>query len=231
MKTTLIVIIAITFIGCKQKEIENEISDKSLQNIENKNEIKDCKCYNGLEEKPNKVYTFSDNNSISICGYEENNEYSEFGIFDCKTEKLISGYDAIQTCKLNFDNDKLYIIELNKLPTNDKWEWNDIKVAEEIITVKNKSIISLGTKPLKVEINISEKTQTEFLDLLETESYKKIEVEEILARLEILSICGNERAKKKLYSIENDKNYILDGAYAEQYKDAISNIEWRNKKE
>ena len=231
MKTTLIVIIAITFIGCKQKEIENEISDKSLQNIENKNEIKDCKCYNGLEEKPNKIYTFSDNNSISICGYEENNEYSEFGIFDCKTEKLISGYDAIQTCKLNFDNDKLYIIELNKLPTNDKWEWNDIKVAEEIITIKNKSIISLGTKPLKVEVSISEKTQTEFLDLLETENYKKIEIEEILARLEILSICGNERAKKKLYSIENDKNYELDGAYAEQYRNAIATIEWRNEKQ
>ena len=228
MKSTLILILTFVFIGCKQKEINQKTITESLQKIENSN---DCKCYNGLEEKPIKTYTFSDNNSISICGYEENNEYSEFGIFDCKTEKLISGYDAIQTCKLNFENDKLYIVELDKFPTNDKWEWNAIKVAEEIITIKNNSIISLGAKPLKVEINIPEKTQTEFLDLLETANYKKFEVEEILARLEILSICGNERAKKKLYSIETDKNYILDGAYAEQYKDAIATIEWRNKKQ
>ena len=228
MKSTFILILTFVFIGCKQKEINQKTINESSQKIEI---VKDCKCYNGLEEKPIKTYTFSNKNSISICGYEENNEYSEFGIFDCKTEKLISSYDAIQTCKLNFENDKLYIVELDKLPTNDKWEWNDIKVAEEIITIKNKSIISLGAKPLKVEINISEKTQTEFLDLLETENYKKIDVEEILARLEILSIYGNERAKKKLFSIETDKNYILDGAYAEQYKDAIATIEWRNKKQ
>lgn len=230
MKTTLIVIFVIIFIGCKQNEIENEIANKSLQNIQTDNKIKDCKCHNGLKKKPKKIYTFSDNNSIAICGYEENNEYSEFGIFDCKTEKLISGYDAIQTCQLNFENDKLYIIELNKLPSNDKWEWNNIKVAEEIISIKNKTVISYGAKPLKIQINISEKTQSEFLDLLETEGYKKIDVEEILARLEILSIYGNERAIKKLYSIENDKNYELDGAYAEQYKNAIATIEWRNKK-
>jgi hypothetical protein len=231
MKSTLTIILILVFIGCKQKESKHKTLDKTSQNNEITTEIKECKCFNGLEEKPNKIYTFSDNNSISICGYEENNEYSEFGVFDCKTEKLITGYDAIQTCKLKFENDKLYIIELNKLPTNDKWEWNDIKVAEEIIEVKNKSVISLGTKPLKVKTTISEKTQKEFLDLLETESYKKIEVEEILARLEILSICGNERAKKKLYSIKNDKNYELDGAYEEQYKNAIATIEWRNKKQ
>ena len=65
------------------------------------------------------------------------------------------------------------------MPTNDKWEWNDIKVAEEIIAVKNKSVISLGTKPLKVKTTISEKTQKEFLDLLETDGYKKVEVEEM----------------------------------------------------
>jgi hypothetical protein len=231
MKSTLIIIFILVFSGCKQKEIERKTLDKTSNNNEITTKIKECKCFNCLEEKPNKIYTFSDNNSISICGYEENNEYSEIGVFDCKNEKLITGYDAIQTCKLKFENDKLYIIELNKLPTNDKWEWNDIKVAEEIITIKNKSVISLGAKPLKVEITISEKTQKEFLDLLETESFTKIEVEEILARLEILSICGNERAKRKLYSIENDKNYELDGAYEEQYKNAIATIEWRNKKQ
>ena len=150
MKSRLIIILAFVFIGCKQKEIDQKAINKSSQKIENKTKNIDCKCYNGLEEKPIETYIFSDNNSISICGYEENNEFSEFGIFDCKTKKLISGYDAIQTCKLNFENDKLYIIELNKLPTNDKWEWNNIEVAEEIITIKNKSIISLGAKPLKV---------------------------------------------------------------------------------
>ena len=231
MKLTLIVILALAFIGCKKSEMNQKSINEISQKIKNKTKKADCKCYNNLEGKPIKIFTFSNNHSISICGYQENDEYSEFGIFDCTTEKLISEYDAIQTCKLKFKNDKLFIIELNKLPTNDKWEWNDIKVAEEIITIKNKSVVSLGSKPLKVEINISEKTQKQFLDLLEIENHKKVEVEEILARLEILAICGNERAKKKLYSIENDKNYILDGAHAEQYKDAIANIEWRNKKQ
>ncbi|MBF4465417.1 hypothetical protein [Flavobacterium sp. LC2016-12] len=230
MKSTLIILLTFTFISCKQKEVEQKTIIQSLQNIKNKTDIRDCKCYNELKEKTIKIFTFSDNNSISICGYEENNEYFEFGIFDCKSKKLISGYDAIQTCELKFENDKLQIIELNKLPTNDKWEWNNVKVAEEIITIKNNSIISLGVKPLKVETKISEKTQTEFLNSLETEKYKKFDTEEVLARLEILSIIGNERAKKKLLSIENDKNYELDGAYMEQYRSAIASIKWREKK-
>lgn len=230
MKSAFIILITFAFISCKQKEIEQKTIVESLQNSNNKTDIKDCKCYNELKEKPIKIFTFSDNNSISICGYEQNNKYSEFGIFDCKSKKLITGYDAIQTCELKFENDKLQIIELNKLPTNDKWEWNNVKVAEEIITIKNNSIISLGVKPLKVEITISEKTQTEFLNSLETENYKNFDTEEVLARLEILSISGNERAKKKLLSIENDKNYELDGAYKEQYKSAITSVKWREKK-
>lgn len=225
MKITHFLLFIFAFLGCKNHTFEISESDK----ISLKTEIKDCKCYSGLEEKPIQIFTFSDNNSISICGYNEHDEYSEFGIFDCKSEKLISSYDAIQTCKLNFEKDTLYIFEYNKLPTNDNWEWNDIKVAEEIITIQNGNIISLGSKPVKIKIEISEKAQTDFLDVLETENYKRLDIEEILARLEVLSISGNERAKKKLYAIENDKNYKLDGAYYEQYKNAIASIEWRSK--
>lgn len=225
MKITHFLIFTLAFLGCKKQTIEKSKTEK----ISEKTEIKDCECYNGLEEKPIKIFIFSDNNSISICGYKKDDKYSEFGIFDYKTKKLITGYDAIQTCKLNFENDKLHIDEFNKLPTNDKWEWNDLKVAEEIITIKNGTIISLGSKPVDIKIEISKKAQKDFLDLLETENYKNLEIEEILARLEVLSISGNEKAKKKLYSIENDNNYELDGAYYEQYKNAIASIEWREK--
>ena len=48
-----------------------------------------------------------------------------------------------------------------------------------------------------------------------------------MGRLEVLAIIGNEKAIKKLYSLENDKKYLLDGAFAEQYKEAIAAIEWR----
>ena len=222
MKTTFIVILTFAFIGCKNKKDINIASDEIAK-------IQACKCYNNLDEEPIKTYTFSDQNSISVCGYIENDDFSEFAIFDCKTQKLIANYDAVQTCKLNFENDQLHIAEITKLPANDNWEWNDLQIAEEIITIKNGNVISLGSKPKTINISISEKAQLDFLNLLETENYRKLDIEEILARLEVLSISGNKRAKKKLYSIENDENYELDGAIAEQYKSAIASIEWREK--
>lgn len=222
-----LLLLFLIFTACKQKSIESKKDTNDLSLLESKKESIYCKCYDDSNAKPIKIVSFSDANSISICGYEENNEYSEFSIFDCKTEKLISSYDATQTCKLNFENDKLHVIELSKLPTNDNWEWNDVEVAEEIVTTQNNLVVSLGTKPLKILVTISEKTQTDFLNLLETENYKKLEVDEIVGRLEVLAIIGNEKAIKKLYSLENDKKYILDGAFAEQYKEAIAIIEWR----
>ena len=227
MKIKLLLLLIFIFDGCNQKTIEPNKTNINSKLVELKSESRECKCYDDFEEKPIKTFSFSDNNSISICGYKENDEYSEFSVFDCKTEKLVCKYDATQTCKLNFESDKLHIIELNKLPTNNNWDWKDVEISEEIVTIKNNLIISMGIKPLKIEVNISEKSQTDFLNLLETENYKKIEVGEILGRLEILAIIGNERATKKLYSLQNDKGYLLDGALAEQYKDAIATIEWR----
>jgi hypothetical protein len=222
-----LLLLFLIFTSCKQKSIESKKDTNDLSLLESKKESIDCKCYDDSNKKPIKSISFSDANSISICGYEENNEYSEFSIFDCKTQKVISSYDATQTCRVNFENDKLYIIELSKLPTNDNWDWIDVEITEEIISTQYNKVVSLGSKPLNIQVSISEKTQTDFLNLLETENYKKLEIDEIIGRLEVLAIIGNERAIKKLYSLESDTNYLLDGAFAEQYKEAIAIIEWR----
>ena len=52
------------------------------------------------------------------------------------------------------------------------------------------------------------------------------EWEEIIGKLELLSLIKNEKALEILLNLEKITNYQLDGAFKEQYNDAISNINW-----
>src|SRR5690606_33985944 len=148
-------------------------------------------------------------NKILICGFHENNQYSEFEVGDCLSRKVISEYDATQSCRISCNGKQLKIIEVTKLPMNDNWECINIEIAEELIVARGDSIFSNGSKPLNIRHNISQSTQLEFLDYLESKGSKNLEMEEILGRLEVLAISGNERAILKLYSIKNDSNYML----------------------
>jgi len=52
------------------------------------------------------------------------------------------------------------------------------------------------------------------------------EWEEIIGKLELLSLIKNEKALEILLNLEKITNYQLDGAFKEQYNDAVSNINW-----
>jgi hypothetical protein len=52
------------------------------------------------------------------------------------------------------------------------------------------------------------------------------EWEEIIGKLELLSLIKNQKALEILLNLEKITNYQLDGAFKEQYNDAVSNINW-----
>ena len=52
------------------------------------------------------------------------------------------------------------------------------------------------------------------------------EWEEIIGKLELLSLIKNEKALEILLNLEKITNYQLDGAFKEQYNDAVSNVNW-----
>mgnify|MGYP006146250139 CR=1 FL=1 len=178
-----------------------------------------------------KNFNFKNGQSLIICGFEENDLILEFNVIDCSSEKSISEYSAVQTCTYEFKNDTLKIFELKLLPSGKNWKWQFEKISVEIFTLKNNKIIKIPPKPIfYVDIQMSDFEQNEFINdiILNKDNGMQYdwEWEEIIGKLELLSLIKNEKALEILLNLEKITNYQLDGAFKEQYNDAISNINW-----
>ena len=196
---------------------------------------KTCLCIDGIgstrNDKPIKNFNFKNGQSLIICGFEENDLILEFNVIDCSSEKSISEYSAVQTCTYEFKNDTLKIFELKLLPSGKNWKWQFEKISVEIFTLKNNKIIKIPPKPIfYVDIQMSDFEQNEFINdiILNKDNRMQYdwEWEEIIGKLELLSLIKNEKALEILLNLEKITNYQLDGAFKEQYNDAVSNINW-----
>ncbi len=193
-----------------------------------------CKCYNSIEtsevDTPVFTFSFSNQKAISVCGYKETKNkkdiFSEFNIFDCTTGKSLLQYEALDKCYINTKKDTVIIQRLDYLPNpTKKWEWDYIQIGEQKLIV-NDSIKVLAETPKFNPFTISPKEQTEFLNSLLKKKGLNNESETDLGKLQILAMCGNDKAWKILQNYEDIMGQKTDGSTKEQLLKALSIIKW-----
>ncbi|WP_321996903.1 hypothetical protein [Draconibacterium orientale] len=199
---------------------------------------KDCGCFDGIgsteNDKPSLTVEFSDGDKISVCGYEEkkisDNKVliSEFDVFNCKTGLSLTQYDAVQNCQVSIENGILVIIELKYLPAGDNWKWIQVPIGIEKVLKNGIKVLATGQTPsfeeFKIEKEIIEKFYSE-LDSIEVNGEIN-DPENVIGKLEILALNGEQKARTILFDFENYFNYETDGAIAEQWKDAVAIVKW-----
>lgn len=189
----------------------------------------DCTCNQGvgstLEDAPIQTFTFSNNKSVSVCGYEDNGFISEFNVFDCESGESLVEYSALKKCTISFNDNQLTITEMLYLPNNDLWEYEYVSFAQETITVDGEKLKIEPRKPLTFTSNISEQVQNDFLNSFESLILKSEEItEELLLKLEALALAGNEKARTILKEIGN--SYTLDGSVLETFNLSMKHIDF-----
>ena len=228
-----IILTCILILGCKNKP-ETKSIVKEKPNLYTNNKDNSCNCFDGIGSRKGDIATlvinFTNGQSVSICGFVdkemEGTIISEFNVFECKSGKSLTEYDATQICRLVEKSDTLVIQELKYLPTGKNWAWNLIQIGEQIITTKDKDYLVTKQEP-KLENYFIEKSDAEtFLKSLKKGKGHSNEWELEIGKLEVLTLLGNERAK---YILENYEEYTgqeTDGAVRETWKDARATTEW-----
>jgi len=242
IKTITFTFISILLFSCSWETEENIsrndfIQTEKIKNVKPKiNSKKECQCYNGIgaseKDNPLFVFDFSNGKSISICGFKDSElqtdflNISEFNVFDCVSGKSYAEYGAMENCIIKTKQDTLIIQLLKFLPTGKDWKWISVQIAEQIITIDLNEIevskIKAKYKPIFINSNI----QADFLSSLDRGKGFGENWEDDLGRLEVLSLLGNEKAWEILKNYEIFTGEQTDGALAEQWKDAISTVEW-----
>ncbi|MFA5556199.1 MAG: hypothetical protein WCY06_05045 [Flavobacteriaceae bacterium] len=231
-RLTIIFICILTFACNNKSETKNAVN--KTPNLDTLDKDNSCNCFDGIGSRKGDTATlvlnFRNGQSISVCGFVdkemEGTTISEFNVFECKTGKSLTEYDAMQICKLYKKKDSLIIQELKYLPTGKNWTWNLIQIGEEIITIKDKKIFTTGNKPKLEKFAIDDNDAEIFLNSLTKGKGHNNEWELEIGKLEVLTLLGNERAK---YILENYEEYTgqeTDGAVRETWKDARAITEW-----
>ncbi len=228
-----IIFICILTLACNNKTATNNSVNKLTNNDKNRTR-NSCNCFDGISSENGDTATlilnFTNGQSISVCGFIDKEMegiiISEFNVFECKTGKSLTEYDAMQICRLQEKKDSLIIQELKYLPTGKNWAWNLIQIGEEIITIKDHKIITTGNKPKLEKFTIDENEAKSFLNSLTKGKGHNNEWELEIGKLEVLTLIGNEKAKSILENYEEFTGQETDGAVAETWKDAIATTQW-----
>jgi hypothetical protein len=216
MKRLLSFILSLLFVtACTQKSAE-------------------CVCYQGIGsdsgDKPIQTFTFSNNKSVSVCGYDGDELISEFNVFDCENGESLVEYGALKKCTISFENDKVIITQMLYLPNNDAWELEYVPFAQETIAAEGDKLKVEPRKPLTFTSNISGQVQDDFLNLFEPLNLQSEDItEELLLKLEALALTGKEKAVLILKEIGN--TYPLDGAVHETFNWSMEHIEFQNQQQ
>jgi hypothetical protein len=251
IKLITIFIVGVSLLSCKDKS-ESKIKDESikidstkakaeteLNAFEQDSEIRsitECKCFDGIgstkTDKPVLISKFSNGNSVSVCGFfdkemqEEGLIMSEFNIFNCETGEALVEYGAVQICRITEKKDSIIINELKYLPAGKKWAWELVQIGEQVITQNRRAITVSDLHPKLKKLEIDKNQQSEFLNSLKKGNGFGSTWETDIGKLEVLSLLGNNRAWDILKNYEEFTGEQTDGALAEQWKDAIANVEW-----
>lgn len=228
-----ILVISILLFSCKEKTKENNLTYKIVDSIIS------CKCFDGISssknDNPKLTFSFENGKSISICGFLEKEMtkqdfiISEFNVFDCVTGKSYAEYDATQICRIIKKQNGLQIQELKLLPVGKDWSWKLIQIGEQSITTNETQLQVSELNPKVQSYTIDKNLQVEFLNSIKDFKTLDSDWELIIAKLESISIIGNENAWDILKNLEEFTQLEFDGASAETWKESVANVEWIRK--
>ena len=170
----------------------------------------ECLCFNGKELKlkgaqPQMTFMLENKKTYNVCGFIENKIsntqilISDFNIFDCENGELI--FESLsQNSFVNFKEGVLEIVQMDLLRFGEDWEYETIPIGLVNIYYKDSIIHKTTTRPDFKNHKISQKQMDEFMFEFESidKRNKKEGLIEIIEKLEVLALIGNEKAVKIL---------------------------------
>jgi len=201
----------------------------------------ECKCPKSImagttsASIPDTIFTFSDGQSISICGYVENNEdgqkqFSEFILSDCKSMEVFDFWDATLKCVFSFSKDTLRIDVLEPFAIGENFEFQQLPCYTDVIYFKEGEInthidmnrtIKFTDEQINVTLNSYDTTQWSTQGEPSYEGYSEDKMQ-LANQLMLAAISGNEKAAACFKEFK--LKFEPDGAYMEWYREMESII-------
>ncbi len=196
----------------------------------------ECGCYQGIGSEKNDtpilIATFNKGHVLSVCGFLNKSvstnevELSEFNVFNCNTGGSLVEFGALENCIVRFENSVLTIDKLSLLPAGDNWKWKYIIVGTQQLFEKGNDIVVTALIPNFKMVEIPQNRINSFfkeIELLKGKGYNDA-FEEIIGKLEILSLDKNIQAYNILMDFDKYFGFKINGATREQLDEAISTI-------
>ncbi len=199
-----------------------------------KNKQCDCPKNDFAGTKADTTFDLSNGKKIVLCGYRNPDSkptsFSEFVLFVCGQTKIISFWDATETCYLKTKRDTLFVENIVNLPTGKNRTFKETVWAKDIIFFEGSMAIKIYTVNKKIprynQIEIA-KTLKEYETSIGDLSDKKME---LANRLFVATISGDKKARKYFREFST-KFGELDGAFSEEYSDLSAMLgQWDQKK-
>ena len=197
-------------------------------------QVEDCKCFNGISsngsENPSLTINFSNEINLSICGYEEEKKseteviISEFDVFNCNTGESLITFGALQPCDVIVKPDTIVIKHLAPLPTGNSWKWQLTSVTQQLIFPKNNNTIITNPTCIYVKTEIEQSQIDQFyseLEQLKGKGYND-DLENLIAKLGVLTLNGDTKARNILNNFRLYIGYALDGSTSELWNQVTS---------
>lgn len=191
-----------------------------------------CKCPAGnisAEDKPSKIYKFSNGKKLGLCGTGEiiNKEkrYSEFIIYQCGVDSAFLEVGAMETCTVEQSKDTLIVQEFYGIANGKNLSINWIKFYVTKIFFKG-SILS-KKKYFKQDLEKYKKGEIEKVMNEYRNTKKNCNSEKILLighRLFWAYVSGSKKAGEYLENFYK-KYGEFDGAISEEYREIIATYE------
>lgn len=195
----------------------------------------ECNCLifdNNVLKKPDLIAKVG-NTILTVCGflmqrYSENSiKISEFSITDCSANKMMKFYGAVKVCNVTYSDEKLEIIELDRLPAGKGFQWIEIPYKRTIIS--NELDYPKFSNP-EIIIDLSQISKADVVEFEQgLPSYKGkgyvSGIETFIGKLAICALKGSSKSEKIFNDIDNYLDFVLDGAFREFYNDAQKILE------
>ncbi len=171
---------------------------------------------------------------ISLCGFllQRQSKYkikvTEFVIYDCENKKTLGFYRATKDCWVEFANDQLIITQVENLPSGRNWSWRSTPVLKTFISKRDSMLVSSPGEKAFFNDSLTSANISEFVnrierikalgnDNIEKEFADYSSREELLGRLLVAAMAGNEQCKKLFKDFADYFGFTPDGHLAEDY--------------
>ena len=212
-------------------------SEENKSTINNLAALNDsCKCFDGIgsskDNKPNLVFTFSNGESVSVCGYQVSDDtckeliMSEFMVFDCKSGDYYLAYGATKTCRIIEKQDTLVVQLLIQLPKPDDWKWSSTQIAEQYVYLDNNQIVASKRVFHYSPIAVEKSEMQVFFTKLKNREIPDSDWENTVGKLTLFALNGNKEAMSIIQNYESVTGHTPTGILSEYLTETIDIIKW-----